>query len=201
MTLVAFAVTAIALFFVALSAAEPLAGSASSWPAFNQTRAFETVFYAAASYCLAYLKTDQWTCRACRFNPGMQLVKLLHGCVLAGRGRACRAAHALRAGNRTRGAWWASIQLSSRWWWHSKARGPPASRTGAHCSSDFGESVALTRAPRRIADLSDDLVPYAAPNAPSNVHVHKGFWGAAMRRSWHFAATHVCTSVVHVDAH
>jgi hypothetical protein len=71
--------------FVALTALSvlTLVGNASSkqvlTTSYNESLSFQNVFYAASSYCLAYLKLQQWTCNACRVNPGFQLRVLLQG--------------------------------------------------------------------------------------------------------------------------
>lgn len=46
---------------------------------YNETDSFQNLFYAASSYCIAYLKLNMWTCNACNFNPGFQMTQFLQG--------------------------------------------------------------------------------------------------------------------------
>lgn len=59
--------------------ASPVTSKQILTTSYNETLSFQNVFYAASSYCLAYLKLQQWTCNACRVNPGFQLRVLLQG--------------------------------------------------------------------------------------------------------------------------
>lgn len=62
-----------------LLAAATLLQSAVVSAQYNQSTSFSNLFYAASSYCIAYLKLNSWTCNACYFNPGFQMTQFLQG--------------------------------------------------------------------------------------------------------------------------
>jgi len=74
-------VAAVAMTLVATAAivATAATSAAAAADAYNETYAHESLYYAAAAYCVDALDKGNWTCPACRQRPALRVVTVLHG--------------------------------------------------------------------------------------------------------------------------